>query len=159
MSNNATTNHGGSIGGKYTLSSAQCAGGGLERAPVGGLDSTETPTCGVSGTWDRLMDMLNRSTVSEAARVVIRSMICPIGGYATQCPALRFGRPKLVRGLRQAVTLDWAPVASTDAGQTLEQEERWESLATIALQVALEVAKPEADGQLDAPPAEEKIAA
>ena len=120
--------------------SVQCAGEGLEPAPVGGPDSIETPTCGVSGTWDRLMDMLDRSTVSETARVVIRSMICPIGRYVTPCPALRFGRPKLVRGLRQAVTLDWAPPTPTDAEQTLEQAERWESLATLALRAALEVA-------------------
>ena len=72
--------------------------------------------------------------------MTIRSIACPTGPHAMSCFVVGIARPELVRRLRQALLIDWSLVSPVDEGQFLEQDDRWESLSTLAFQAALDVA-------------------
>ena len=72
--------------------------------------------------------------------MTIRSITCPTGPHALSNLSTGTIRSELVRRLRQALLIDWSPVSPVDEAQFLEQDDRWESLSTLAFQAALDVA-------------------
>ena len=72
--------------------------------------------------------------------MTIRSITCPSGPHGLARLPSGTIRPVLASCIRQALIIDWFPITPVDEAQLSEQEDRWESLSTIAFKAVLDVA-------------------